>query len=77
MQYLFNILISIDQLANALLGGYPDETISSRVGKLAAQKNCLLCRWFCVLLDKLDKNHCASSIEEDEGDTSADKISHQ
>lgn len=28
--YLKNVLIAIDQLANAVLGGEPDETISSR-----------------------------------------------
>lgn len=32
-QYIRNILIAIDQLANALLGGDPDWTISSRLGK--------------------------------------------
>ena len=28
--YCFNVLIGIDQLANTLIGGQPDETISSR-----------------------------------------------
>ena len=32
-KYLKNILISIDQLANTLLLGSPDETISSRLGR--------------------------------------------
>lgn len=31
--YAWNIVIAIDQLANALLGGWHDETISSRLGK--------------------------------------------
>lgn len=31
LQYLLNILISIDQLGNTLLGGSPDETISARL----------------------------------------------
>lgn len=30
MGYTFNILISLDQLANTLLAGQPDETLSSR-----------------------------------------------
>lgn len=76
MSYFFNILISFSQLLNTLLGGSPDETTSSRAGKLAAKKNCLLCSGLCWFLDKLDKNHCASSIETDEGDILADKISH-
>jgi len=28
--YFFHISISLDQLLNAILGGYPDETISAR-----------------------------------------------
>jgi len=64
--YVLNVLIGIDQLANALLAGSPDETISSRAGK--GQKEgkrwaCLLCRF----LDYLQKDHCAKSIEPDEG----------
>lgn len=30
-QYLRFLLIAVDQLANALLGGYADETLSSRI----------------------------------------------
>jgi len=33
-KYLLNILISIDQLGNTFAGGDPDETISSRLGKM-------------------------------------------
>jgi hypothetical protein len=29
-RYVFNVLLGIDQLANALLGGYADESISAR-----------------------------------------------
>jgi hypothetical protein len=32
-RYIWNLLISIDQLFNVLLGGDPDETMSSRMGK--------------------------------------------
>lgn len=63
--YFFRILISIDQLANTILGGNEDETISSRAAKakLAGKKwGCVLCK----LLDKFDKNHCVKSIEMDE-----------
>lgn len=64
-KYLFNLLVSIDQLGNTLLGGYPDETISSRCGKIL--NTCFICRWFCWLADKIHKNHCIKSIEHDEG----------
>jgi hypothetical protein len=30
LRYVWNVLIAIDQLANTLTGGLPDETISSR-----------------------------------------------
>ena len=32
MSYIFNFFVSLDQLANTLAGGYPDNTISARVG---------------------------------------------
>lgn len=63
--YFLRILISIDQLANTILGGNEDETISSRAAKaqLSGKKwGCVLCK----LLDALDKNHCEKSIEMDE-----------
>jgi hypothetical protein len=64
--YFWNILISADQLANTLLGGDPDETISSRMGKRAI-KGDRLGGIICRLLDMFDKGHCKKSIEEDEG----------
>jgi hypothetical protein len=33
-KYLINVLISIDQLGTTLLGGFPDETISSYMFRL-------------------------------------------
>lgn len=63
--YLFNLLISADQFFNTVLGGNPDETISSRAAKAKLQGK----QWGCVLcklLDKFDKNHCDKSIELDE-----------
>ena len=66
MQYFWNVLIAVDQLANALLGGHPDETISSRAAK--AQRSGKL--WGCVLckvLHWIDRDHCEKSIELDEG----------
>lgn len=63
-RYIWNILIAIDQLGNALLAGDPDETISSRAAKNRH-------KWYwdalCHVLDFLDKNHSTNSIEHDEG----------
>jgi len=64
-QYIWNLLISIDQLGNALAGGDPDETISSRAGK--RQHDAWWAKGLCWILDKLDTHHCKESIEKDEG----------
>lgn len=62
------MLISIDQLFNTLLGGDPDETISSRMGKhLAKHDKCPVCNFLCKLLNKIQPNHCIRAIENDEG----------
>lgn len=65
MKWLKNVLIGLDQLANAIAGGDPDETISSRCGKREHSNR--FCKWLCAALHKLDARHCAKSIEEDEG----------
>lgn len=68
-QYLFNILVSIDQLANVvLLGGDPDETISSVTGKYWRKFKALkLLRKF---LNEVDEDHTEEAIESDEGKNS-------
>ena len=62
-KYIINLLISIDQLFNTILGGNPDETISSRMGRHLLKKNCKLCKIICKLLNLIDKNHCIDAIE--------------
>ena len=64
-RYFWNILISIDQFFNVLLGGDPDETLSSRLGKY--QHRYKICRLICKFLDLIDYRHCQKSIEYDEG----------
>lgn len=65
-QYFWNLLISIDQFFNALFGGDPDETLSSRMGK-HARTGCKFCGAVCWMLDKVDKDHCEKAIEYDRG----------
>lgn len=65
-RYIWNVLVSVDQLANTLLAGDPDETLSSRMGKRVP--GCRVCTFLCFWLDKLDPRHCHKSIERDEGD---------
>jgi hypothetical protein len=62
-RYSWNLLISLDQLGNSLLGGDPDETISSRAGK--AKGHSKIASALCWVLDKIDANHCEDSIEDD------------
>lgn len=69
VKYLANLAISIDQLANTLLGGDPDMTISARMGRAIRNGRCRLCRPVCWVLDKIDPGHCAKAdkSERDEG----------
>ena len=75
-KWFWNVLIGIDQLANAILGGDPDETISSRLGKVIARKSETnnLAWLVCWVLDKIDPDHCRKSIEADEGDDEVIKL---
>jgi hypothetical protein len=65
-KYIWNNLIAFDQLVNTIFGGDPDETISSRTGKLKDKR-----AWAKALsqfLDIFEKDHTTKSIEQDEGD---------
>ena len=64
-RYLINICIAFDQFVNTLLGGDPDETISSRLGKFKGTVPPY--SWLCWLLDLIDPGHCDRAIEPDEG----------
>jgi len=59
--YILRMLIAVDQFFNTLLGGLPDETISSRWGR--TQRTSRIARWGCVCLGWLDPGHCPDSIE--------------
>ena len=78
-RWVFDIFISLDQLANVVfklplsiifrsnLFGAPDETISSVLGKIYS--DCGRCRRLCRFLsvfDPRDGDHCVNSIEYDE-----------
>ena len=63
-RYLLNILIALDQMGNTLLGGDPDETISSRVGRRWPGS------WVRRLIDTVfGPGHCRDNIEVIEIDT--------
>jgi len=71
-QWAFNYWIAVDQLANSLTLGDPDETISSRMGKWSMAEDPGMFRYatsgtICFFLDIVDEGHCTNSIEHDEG----------
>lgn len=67
-QIALNVMYSIDQLGNAVIGGDPDETISSRAGRAVQEGRCKGCKLLCWLLDKFDKDHCQKYLEKNRGD---------
>ena len=73
-RYVYNNLIALDQKWNTVFGGDPDETISSRLGKLKLKHGGTI-PWSRPLskiidsgLDVIDKNHSIDAIEKDEGE---------
>lgn len=63
-QYLRNLFISLDQLINTLLGGDPDETLSSRAAKSPDLPHW---KYLARFLEWIDPGHMARSVERDEG----------
>lgn len=68
-----NVLIGLDQLGNAIFGGDPDETISSRIGKIKKANGGRI-PWSSPVakvidagLEKIDPGHSIRCIEADEG----------
>lgn len=66
MTRLLRVLVAFDQFVNAILGGYEDETLSSRAAK-AARRGTLWGCYLCKFLHLFDRNHCERVIEHDEG----------
>lgn len=58
MKYLFNLLIALDQLVNALCNGTPDETISARCWRCREVKSFNFLRKVIDLLFFFEKDHC-------------------
>lgn len=63
--YILNVLIAVDQLGNAALGGTPDETLSARAWR-TEQDGKLFGKFFRPIIDTLaliflDFNHCENS----------------
>lgn len=67
-RYFYNLAYSLDQFLNTIWGGDPDETISSRLGKMARAGRLRPLPGVLVrVLGRIDRDHCRDSIESDEG----------
>lgn len=70
-RYRYGVWIAQDQLVNAIHGGNPDITVSSKVGYMA-ENGSKTAKIMAVVIDFLFKvavnqdNHCQASIERDE-----------
>lgn len=73
-RYLLGALLGLDHLGNALLGGDPRETISSRLGRIEAAHGGRipwtrpLARLTAWALDRVDRDHCREAVIEGAGD---------
>lgn len=63
MTYGKRTLIAVDQLINTLLGGWPDETLSSRAWRWEKDGVRSWPRRFIDMLFFLDPRHCRESYE--------------
>ena len=63
--WLWNLLIAVDQLGNAVLAGSPDETLSARTHRKAqaGQKFWRALRWVIDRIFFFDRDHCRTSYE--------------
>ena len=72
-RFVMNVLISVDQLGNTLLLGDPDETISSRLGRIKRKHGGRIpwsrpvSRLTDFILDKIDPGHSDGAVENGHG----------
>lgn len=60
--YVYRVMVSMNQTVNTILGGEPDETLSSRWGRARARGS-KPAKAACWVLDKIDPCHCTVAIE--------------
>lgn len=65
--YWVNVLIGADQWVNAIFGGYPDETLSSRCGRLGYRHPY---KFWKVIIDAMfypfqGPNHCENAYRKE------------
>jgi len=73
--YFHNLFLAVDQLANTIIGGDPDETFSSRIGKCQRGDHGRRVQLAAIPLAFIINvvfwwqgwGHCRNCIEDDEG----------
>lgn len=60
-RYFMTLGLMLDELINAILGGYANETISHRMA-VDAQEGRLVGCIFCKILEWLDPGHCRLDV---------------
>lgn len=71
--YILNLLITLDEFGNAITGGDPGETISSRSAKARVEGRmwgCVMCKFLgavATLIARKTTDHCALSLDPTEG----------
>lgn len=66
-RYLLNFEVLLNEAANTILGGSPNETISERAAKArnaGRRWGCILCR----LLNRINPGHCDNALTSTIGD---------
>lgn len=66
-RYFLNLAVLLNEAANTLLGGSPNETISERAAKARNAGR----RWGCVLcslLNRINPGHCDNALTSTIGD---------
>lgn len=63
-KYLNNVLIGFDQFCNTVCKGHPDETLSARIGRAAAEGK-KFAQLLAFVLNKIQKDHVQKAVEND------------
>ena len=63
--YVIQVLVAVDQLANAVLGGWADETLSSRAYRLHDKKVWFIAEKAINTLFFFQTDHCKKSYEDE------------
>lgn len=68
MSYATRVLIAVDQVVNAVIGGQPDETLSARAWRLREQSRTwgLARRVIDAAFSPFGRDHCRLSFESEQ-----------